>query len=144
MGTPLNNKVGFKVGASSPANIDLSAWVTSFTINHSAAEIDVTAMGDTGTRVVKGLETNTLSVDLLNDNGTAGVLQTLQTLWGTNAYFKCIQDSGSAISASNPIYTGLILINNTTDIAGSVADIVAQSLTFTVSGALSIASTGTW
>lgn len=144
MALPINNKVGFKVGATSPANINLSTWVTSFTINHSAAELDVTAMGDTGMRVVKGLEQNTISVDLLNENGTSGVLQTLQTLWGTNAYFACIQDSTAAISASNPLYTGLILVNNTTDIAGAVSDIVSQSLTFTVSGALTIASTGTW
>jgi hypothetical protein len=36
------------------------------------------------------------------------------------------------------------LINNTTDINGAVADIGVQDLTFNVSGAVTVATTGTF
>jgi hypothetical protein len=143
----LNNKVGLKLGSTSPANIDLSQWVTSITINRSFSELDVTAMGDSGMRRVKGLEDSSITIDFLNDQGSSGVLQTLQTLWGTNAYFKIIGSTDTTtypVGAANPIYTGLVLVNNTTDIAGAVTDLQTQSLTFTVSGTIGVATTGTF
>lgn len=144
MAVLLNNKVGAKLGSASPANIDLSQWVTSFTINRNFDELDITAMGDTGHRYVAGLEASSVTIDFLNDDGASGVLQTLNTLVGTNAYFKFIQDTGSAVSASNPLYTGLIFVNNITPINGATGDIRTQSVTFNVSGAVTVANTGTW
>jgi len=143
----LNNKVGLKLGTSSPANIDLSQWVQSITINRAFTELDITAMGDNGVRRVKGLEDSTITIEFLNDQGDAGVLRTLQTLWGTNAYFKIIGSTDTTtypVGAGNPIYTGLVLVNNTTDVAGAVTDLQMQSLTFTVSGTIGVATTGTF
>ena len=51
MAQGLTNKVGFKLGATSPASIDLSAYVTNFTLTRSADQIEVSAMGDTGHRL---------------------------------------------------------------------------------------------
>ena len=143
----LNNKAGLKLGASSPANIDLSQWVTNISITRSFDELEVSALGDTGHKYVKGLESATITVDFLNDQGSSGVLQTLQTLWGTNAYFKIIGSTDTTtypVGAGNPIYTGLVLINNTTDVNGAVGDLQTQSLSFNVSGSVSVATTGTW
>lgn len=143
----LNNKAGLKLGSSSPANIDLSQWVTNISITRGFDELEVTALGDTGHKMVKGLESSTITVDFLNDQGSAGVLQTLQTLWGTNAYFKIIGSTDTTtypVGAGNPIYTGLILINSTTDVNGAVGDLQTQSLTFNVSGSISVATTGTF
>lgn len=143
----LNNKVGVKLGSSSPANIDLSQWVQSVTINRSFEELTITAMGDSGQRYVKGLEASSVSIDFINDQGSSGVLQTLQSLWGTNAYFKIIGSTDTTtypVGAGNPIYTGLILVNNTTDISGATADLQMQSLTFNVSGTISVATSGTF
>ena len=44
----------------------------------------------------------------------------------------------------NPLITGTILVNKTQDINGGVGDIAKQSITFTVNGATTIASTGTF
>jgi len=140
----INNKVGVKLGATDPANIDLSAYCTSFTLNRSFNEIDVTAMGDTGVRQIAGLETSTLTIDLINDNGTNAVLQTLNTLLGTNAYFKVANDKSASGSASNPFFSGLVLINNITPINGAVGDLSVQSVTFNVSGAVTKTETGTF
>lgn len=144
MAQGLNNKVGFKVGASSPASIDLSAYVTNFTLTRSVDQLEVTAMGDTGRRYVAGLQNNSITVDLINDDAATAVLQTLNTLFATNAYFICALDKTAAGSASNPFYSGLILIDTITPINGAVGDLGVQSLTFQVSGAITVANTGTW
>jgi len=140
----INNKVGVKLGSSDPASIDLSAYCTSFTLTRSFDEISVTAMGDTGVRQIAGLETSSLTIEFINDNASAAVLQTLNTLLGTNAYFKVANDKSAAGSAANPFFSGLVLINNITPINGAVGDLSTQSVTFNVSGAVTKTETGTF
>lgn len=144
MAQGLTNKVGFKVGTTDPASIDLSAYVTNFTLNRSVDSLEVTAMGDTGRRYVAGLQNNSITVDLINDDATSAVLQTLNTLFATNAYFKCALDKSSSGSASNPFYSGLILVDTITPINGAVGDLGTQSLTFQVSGAITVTTTGSF
>ena len=145
----LNNNVGFQIQVSA-AYVDLSNHVKSVTINRTFDELEVTAMGDTGHKFVAGLEASTIAVDFFNDTATASVLQTLNTLVGTSAAFKICQTtvagspSTATISATNPLYSGLVLVNKLTPVNGTVADISMQSLTFTVNGAITVASTGTW
>jgi len=111
-------------------SVALSDHVTSATINRSFDELEVTAMGDTAHKFVKGLEASTVTLDFLNDTATASVLQTLQAAWGTTVALTLKQTS-AATSATNPLYSTTILVNNTTDINGDVASISSQSLTFT-------------
>lgn len=144
MATFINNKVGVKLGSSDPANIDLSDYCTSFTLNRSWDEIDVSAMGDTGHRYISGLEASSLTIEFINDNASSAVLQTLNTLAGTNAYFKVCNDSTASGSAANPFFSGLVLINNITPINGAVGDLSTQSVTFNVSGAVTKTETGTF
>jgi hypothetical protein len=144
MAQGLTNKVGFKVGSSDPASIDLSAFVTSFTLTRSVESLETTAMGDTGRRYVAGLQNNTITVELINDDAASAVLQTMNTLFATNAYFKCALDKSSTGSAANPFYSGLILVDSITPINGAVGDLGTQSLTFQVSGAITVATTGSF
>ncbi len=145
----LNNNAGFQIQVSA-AYVDLTNHVKSITINRTFDELEVTAMGDTGHKFVAGLEASTIAVDFFNDTATASVLQTLNTLVGTSAAFKICQTtvpgspSTATISATNPLYSGLVLVNKLTPVNGTVADISMQSLTFTVNGAITVASTGTW
>jgi hypothetical protein len=67
----MNNKVGVKIGS-----VDLSDHVTAVTINRTFDELEVTAMGDSGHRYIKGLEASTITIDFLNDTATGEVLQT--------------------------------------------------------------------
>jgi hypothetical protein len=128
----LNNGVVLTVNA-----VDLSDHVTAVTINRSFDELEVTAMGDSGHKFVKGLEASSITIDFLNDTATGEVLQTLQAAWGTSVTVTAKQTS-DAVSATNPLYTMSCLINNTTDINGSVADISQQSLTFNVNGTIAV------
>jgi hypothetical protein len=144
MAQGLTNKVGFKVGTTSPASIDLSAYVTNYTLTRSVDSLEVTAMGDTGHRYVAGLENNTITVDLINDDAASAVLQTMNTLFKSNAYFKCALNKDSAGSAANPFYSGLILVDSITPINGAVQDLGVQSLTFQVSGEITVTTTGSF
>jgi hypothetical protein len=138
------NGAGFKISTDGTTYVDLSDHVSSVTINKGYDELDVTAMGNTGHSFIGGLEASTISVDFLNDDASASVMQTLNTLVGTNAKFKVIQTTTAAGSAANPIYTGLILVNKLTPVAGKVGDVAMQSLTFTVSGSITVTPSGTW
>ena len=111
-------------------SVVLSDHVTSATINRSFDELEVTAMGDTAHKFVKGLEASTITLDFLNDTAASNVLQTLQAAWGTTVPLTLKQTS-AVISATNPEYQTTILVNNTTDINGAVGDISTQSITFT-------------
>ena len=135
----LNNKVGVKVNS-----VDLSDHATAVTINRSFDELEVTAMGDSGHKFVKGLEASSVTIDFLNDTASASVLATLQAAWGTNVTVVFLQDKASAVSATNPLYTMTCLVNNTTDINGAVADLSTQSVTWNVSGTIAVATTGTF
>jgi hypothetical protein len=135
----LNNKVGVKVNS-----VDLSDHVTAVTLNRAFDELEVTAMGDLGHKFVKGLEASSVTISFLNDTAAANVLATLQAAWGTNVTVVLLQEKGTAVGATNPLYTMTCLINNTTDINGTVSDIAVQDLTFNVSGAITVATTGTF
>ena len=121
-------------------SVALSDHVTSATINRSFDELEVTAMGDTAHKFVKGLEASTITLDFLNDTAASNVLQTLQTAWGTTVALTLKQTS-AAISATNPEYQTTVLVNNTTDINGSVADISTQSITFTCNSPIVVDTT---
>jgi hypothetical protein len=135
----LNNKVGVKINS-----VDLSDHVTAITINRTFDELEVTAMGDSSHKFVKGLEASSVTIDFLNDTAAANVLATLQAAWGTTVTCVFLQEKGTAVSATNPLYTVSLLINNTTDINGSVSDISMQSLTFTANSTVAVATTGTF
>jgi hypothetical protein len=135
----LNNKVGVKVNT-----VDLSDHVQSVTLNRTFDELEVTAMGDSGHKFIKGLEASSVTIDFLNDTASASVLATLQAAWGTNVTVVLLQDKGTAVGATNPLYTMTCLVNNTTDINGATGDIATQSVTWNVSGTVAVATSGTF
>ena len=130
----LNNGVSVTVNS-----VDLSDHVTSITLNRTFDELEVTAMGDSGHKFVKGLEASSITIDFLNDTATGEVLQTLQAAWGTNVTVV-VKQTSAALSATNPSYTMTCLVNNTTDINGAVGDLGTQSVTWNVSGTIAVAT----
>ena len=135
----LNNNVGVKIN-----DVDLSDHVSAVNLVRKFDELEVSAMGDTAHRFVKGLEASSVQIDFFNDTATSNVLQTLQAAWGTTVTLKLLQVKGTAVSATNPLYTMSILVNNTTDINGNVSELSTQSITFTVNGATTVSPTGSF
>jgi hypothetical protein len=128
----LSNGVVLTVNA-----VDLSSLVSSVTINRTFDELEITAMGDSGHRFVKGLEASSITIDFFNDEASAKTLQTLNSTWGTNTTVTVKQTSG-ATSATNPLYTMTCLVNGITPINGAVGDISMQSVTWNVSGTIAV------
>jgi hypothetical protein len=137
----LNNKVGFKVGATP---VDFTDHVTAFTLTQQSDQLEVTAMGDTAHKFVTGLSADTITVSLLNDTAAGSILATLQAAYGTTVAFKAIQDYTAAISATNVLYSGTFLVDNLTPLNGAVADEGMMDLTFTCNSKTVVATTGTW
>jgi hypothetical protein len=135
----LNNGVGVKVNS-----VDLSDHVNNITLNRQFDELEVTAMGDSGHKFIKGLEASSITLDFLNDTATSSVLQTLQASWGQNVTVVLLQNKGTAVSATNPLYTMTVLLNGTTDINGATGDLSMQSVTWNVSGTIAVANTGSF
>jgi hypothetical protein len=136
MAVYLSNGVVLTVNA-----VDLSTLVSSVTINRSFDELEVTAMGDSGHKFVKGLEASSITIDFFNDEASSKTLQTLNSssVWGNNVTVTAKQTS-AATSASNPLYTMTCLVNNTTPINGAVGDLSTQSVTWNVSGTILVAT----
>jgi hypothetical protein len=130
----LSNGVVLTVNA-----VDLSTLVTSVTLNRSFDELEVTAMGDSGHKFVKGLEASSITIDFLNDEASSKTLQTLNSssVWGNNVTVTAKQTS-AATSAANPLYTMTCLVNNTTPINGAVGDLSTQSVTWNISGTVAV------
>ena len=134
MSVYLSNGVVLTVNA-----VDLSTLVTSVTLNRSFDELEVTAMGDSGHKFVKGLEASSITIDFLNDEASSKTLQTLNSssVWGNNVTVT-LKQSSAATSASNPLYTMTCLVNNTTPVNGAVGDLSTQSVTWNVSGTVAV------
>ena len=134
MAVYLSNGVSVTVNS-----VDLSSLVSSATINRSFDELEVTAMGDSGHKFVKGLEASSITLDFFNDDASAKTLQTLNSTWGTSVTVV-IKQSSAAVSATNPSYTMSCLINNITPVNGAVGDLSTQSVTWNVNGTIAVAS----
>jgi len=128
----LSNGVVLTVNA-----VDLSSLVSSVTINRTFDELEVTAMGDSGHKFVKGLEASSITIDFFNDEATSKTLQTLNTVWGTSTTVT-VKQTSAATSASNPLYTMSCLVNNITPINGAVGDLSTQSVTWNVNGTIAV------
>jgi hypothetical protein len=132
MAVYLSNGVVLTVNA-----VDLSTLVSSVTINRSFDELEVTAMGDSGHKFVKGLEASSITIDFFNDEATSKTLQTLNSTWGTSTTVT-VKQTSAATSATNPLYTMSALVNNITPINGAVGDLSTQSVTWNVNGTIAV------
>jgi hypothetical protein len=134
MSVYLSNGVSVTVNS-----VDLSSLVSAVTINRSFDELEVTAMGDSGHKFVKGLEASSVTIDFFNDSATSKTLQTLNSTWGTSVTVV-IKQTTEAVGATNPSYTMSCLINNITPVNGAVGDLSTQSVTWNVNGTIAVAT----
>ena len=139
----LDNQVGLKI-----ATVDLSEYITSITLTQTFDEVETTSMGAESHQFSKGLEASTLQVDFLNDWAASKVQATLQAAYGTSVTALVVPVKGNpttTISATNPLYTVSILINNLTPVGtGGPEDYARSSMTFTCTSAVAYATTGTF
>ena len=134
------NAASVKIGA-----VDITDHVTSATLTQSADELEITALGDSSRKYVAGLQTGTLDLEFLNDFAAANVCATLQSAIYTTVTAKVMPGTdGTTISATNPLYTVSILVNNLTPIAGAAGEMSSSSLSFTCNSTIVQTTSGTW
>ena len=133
------NSTQVKIGT-----VDISAYVTSATLTQSSDELEITSMGDSARKYVAGLQTGKLDLEFLNDFAASQVCATLQAAIYTTVTAKLVPGPGTTISATNPLYTVSILINNLTPISGAAGEMSSSSLSFTCNSTIVQTTTGTW
>lgn len=121
--------------------IDLSAYVSSVTLNQTFDELEVTAMGDAGHKRIAGLENSSISIDFIADFATSKVNQTINGgvttsngLVGTNTVVT-VKPFNTTASASNPLYTATCLVTEWPQVY-NVTELATVSVTWPVSGTI--------
>lgn len=133
----LNNGVQVTVDPGT-GSVNISDHVTSVAIHQSYDELEVTAMGDSAHKVIKGLANATVDIDVLNDlTSSPAVTKTLQDCLGKNVVWT-FKQSNAAVSATNPLYTVTLFVNNLTPINGATGDVSSQSLSFNASSDVAV------
>jgi len=105
----------------------------------TADEIVTTAMGDTFVSRTGGLKSGTLSIDFQQDFASSEVDATLFPLLGTTTAFVIKPTSGS-VSATNPSYSGSVLVNQHIPVANAVGELATMSVSFPTSGTITRAT----
>ena len=120
---------------------NFSDHLAAVTIDLSSDEVETTAFGGSGFRTrVAGLKDGSITLSFHNDFGTSGsdaVDSTIWNLFGTNATVVVLPN-GTAVSASNPSYTGVFLVSQVNPISGSVGDLATRELTWPTAGTAGI------
>lgn len=116
--------------------VDLSTYVRSVTLNVTADELDDTAMGDTYHSRLGGLKDWSISLEFNSDFAASAVDVTLWSLLGT-VVTATVKATSAANSATNPQYSGSVLISQLNQFANSVGDLATNSVTWPGAGTLS-------
>ena len=120
-------------------SVDLSDHVASVTLELNSEEIDTTAMGSTFMSKTGGLKSGTLSIDFQQDFASSEVDTTMFPLFGGTTAFVLKATSGS-VSATNPSYSGSILVNQHIPVANAVGELATMSVSFPTSGTVTRAT----
>jgi hypothetical protein len=123
------------------AGTDFSDHLAAITLDISSDEVETTAFGGSGFRTrVGGLKDGSITLSFHNDFGTTGssaIDSTIWNLFNTNATVV-VKPTGSAVSASNPSYTGVFLVSQVNPISGSVGDLATRDVTWPTAGTAGI------
>lgn len=104
----------------------LSQHGTSVTLSIEADEQEDTAFGDTYRSRIGGLKDFTLDIDWNQDFAGGAVDATIFPLLGTVVTFA-VKATSAATSATNPQYSGSVLVTEWTPLDGSVGDLATAS-----------------
>lgn len=118
------------------AGNDLTDWCAKIELNDEFEDKETTTYGSGGAKeYLGGLESGEVSITFKQDYDDNALDDIMWALRRQVVTFTTRADE-DAVSASNPQYSGSILINKWTPIAGSVGDVAEVDVSFPLSGAL--------
>jgi hypothetical protein len=112
---------------------DLSSALNSVELSVETDDIETTTFGNGFRTRIGGLKQASITLNFLQDFGAGAVDATIFPLLGTLSTVV-IKPTSSAVSATNPSYTSVCLVNAYSPFASSVGDIATLSVTWPVSG----------
>ena len=121
-------------------SVDLSDHVKSCTLNYEAEMLDDTVMGDTTRSSIAGLLNWSIDVEFLQDFAAAKVDATLFGLVGAAAFTVTVKPTSGSVSATNPSFSGSMVLESYPPMTGSVGDLETASATFRSAGTLARAT----
>lgn len=112
---------------------DFSDHVSSVTVNLNKDEIDATAFTGQGRERVHGLNDDSFELNFQQNFDAASVDDVLFDHWAEETEFLVVVRPTSApVSATNPEYTGTVILLAYQPLAGSVGELSETSVTFPV------------
>ena len=115
--------------------VDFSQSIAQVNLEISSDDVETTAFGQTFRTRVNGLKDGTLQLDFMQDFAASAVDATLFPLLGATSFATVvITPTSSAVSATNPSYTAVCLVNQYTPFASSVGDLATVSVSFPTTG----------
>ena len=125
-------------------SVDFTSYVRSASLELNGDQVEFTSMASSGAREYRlGLKSGTLNVELNDDfaNSASATDQALWSIWnsGANVTF-IIRPTSSAVSTSNPNYTGSVTPTNFPAVGGAVGDASVKSISWPTTGAISRAT----
>lgn len=121
-------------------SVDLSAFVTGIRINYSAEMLDETQMGDTTRTNKGGLKNWSMEIDFTQDFAASSPDVSLFSLVGSTFTILVRPVKGTAVSATNPNYTGTGILESYPPLGNAVGELAMTTVTVQSAGALSRAT----
>lgn len=112
---------------------DFSSSINSVDLSIESADVETTAFGSSFTTRVGGLKSASITLDFMQDFAAASIDATLFPLLNTLATVVLVPTSGT-VSATNPSYTAICLVNSYQPFASAVGDLATLSVTWPTSG----------
>lgn len=112
---------------------DFSSSINSVDLSIESAEVETTAFGSTFTTRVGGLKSASITLDFHQDFAAGSVDAILFPLLNSLATVVLVPTSGT-VTATNPSYTALCLVNQYQPFASAVGDLATLSVTWPTSG----------
>ena len=112
---------------------DFSSSINSVDLSIESAEVETTAFGSSFTTRVGGLKSASITLDFHQDFAGASVDSVLFPLLNSLATVVIVPTSGT-VSATNPSYTAVCLVNQYQPFASAVGDLATLSVTWPTSG----------
>ena len=116
-------------------SVDLSDHIAQVELSTTFDEVETTAFGDGGRTRVAGLEDSSLPLSFHQDFAATSVDATINPLVGVTSSFQIVPAGTAAtISATNPSYTGTVLVTEWSPVSGTVGELSTADVTWPVSG----------
>jgi len=118
------------------AGTNLSTFLNQVELALESDQVETTAFGGTFRESIGGLKSGSLTLQFMQDFAASSVDATLFPLFNTLATVVITPTSGT-VTATNPSYTAVCLVNQYTPHASSVGDLATFSVTWPTSGTVS-------